>query len=169
MSPSPDRRYTPWTKVFSHDTSGGLFTNDSDTLSRNPQDPDAKLFSILDHLESMRLDDGNFHLKLCYPELTEHTEPCNEWIQTSNPVTISTIQGFHPIQIMFPTNSYGRSWKGLGMSPPSATFTFIDDAPDGSYWWMAIGARRFHGGPDTIPGPTRTVRKVELYVKKASL
>ena len=56
--------------MFSHDTSGGLFTNDEDALSKNPDDPNAKLYSTLKNLEDFRGADGSFNFKLCYPEVT---------------------------------------------------------------------------------------------------
>ena len=82
-----------WTKVFSHDTSGGLFTSGADALSKNTENPGAKLFLI--QLNPLRLEDGILHLKLCYPEL----EKFNEWTQTSNPATSSTIENFEAIKL----------------------------------------------------------------------
>ena len=86
-----------WLKVFSHDTSGGLFADGTDALTKNSDNTDAKLFSVLSSLDTLRLEDGTFHLKLCYPELAEYDNPCNEWTQTSNPATDTTIQNFVPI------------------------------------------------------------------------
>jgi hypothetical protein len=157
----------PWQKVFSHDTSGGLFTSGADTLSKNTENPAAKLFSVLSQLNPLRLEDGSFHLKLCYPELGK----CNEWTQTTNPATSSTIENFKPIELGFPKNSYGKPFVGIGVSPPSATWTFIDDTPSQTNWWYAIGARSWFGS-GTIPGPVdqsgkgKKVKKVELFVEK---
>ena len=158
---------TSWTKVFSHDTSGGLFTSDADALSKNKGNTSAKLFSILDTLESFRLQSGAFHLKLCYPELAGK---CNEWSQTSNPTTSSTITGFQTIHLAFSQRSTGSSFRGLGISPPSKSWTFIDDYPGHQNWWHAIGAKKFWGGADTIPGPypSPSVKKVELYAESNS-
>ena len=133
----------------------------------NPDNVNAKLFSVLNTLETLRLEDGTFHLELCYPELSEYDRPCNEWSQTSNPVTESTIQNFVPIHLSFAKNSYDEGFVGLGVSPVSSEYTLIDDAPGRGNWWMAIGARRSHGEEDTIPGPyTINVKRVELYAKK---
>ena len=155
-----------WTKVFAHDTSGGLFTSDADALSKNAENPEAKLFSVLNQLNPLRLEDGSFHLKLCYPEFRK----CNEWTQTSNPATSSTIENFKPIELGFPKNSYGKAFVGIGVSPASAG-TFIDDTPSQSNWWYAIGARSWFGS-GTIPGPVdqsghgKKVKRVELYAEK---
>jgi hypothetical protein len=156
----------PMTKVFSHDTSGGLFSNKAEALRKNPETPAAKLFSILGDLEDFRSANGSFHLKICYPELTAFHPPCNEWIQTSNPATESTIQGFRAISLAFPKMHSGAAWGGLRLSPHSSS-TLID----GTYgWWMAVGAMQYHGGADTIPGPSkagdiyRSIKKVELFV-----
>ena len=164
--PSCERDIT-WTKVFSHDTSGGLFTSGEDALTRNPTNPDAKLFSILSRLEIMRLESGPFHFKLCYPELSNiKNPPCNEWSQVSNPAVDATILNFQAMNLAFPIGTNGRNFGGLGVSRPSDFYTFIDDFPDHKNWWFAIGARRFHGGQDTIPGPyNNPIKKVELYLE----
>ena len=137
-----------WTKVFAHDTSGGLFTSDDDAFSKNPENPAAKLFSVLNQLGPLRLEYGSFHLKLCYPELGG----CNEWTQISNPATSSTIENFRAIKLAFPKNSYRKAFVGIGVSPPSASWTFIDDTPNQSRWWYAIGASSWYGS-GKIPGP----------------
>ena len=61
-----------FTKVFSHDTAGGLFTSSQDALSRNQDNPQASLFSTLDQLESYRNAEGNFHFKICYPNVVSN-------------------------------------------------------------------------------------------------
>ena len=120
----------------------------------------------MNDLENLRLKDGTYRFKLCYPELSDYDIPCNDWTQTSNPITDTTIQSFVPIYLAFSENSYGQAFGGLGVSPVNSESTLIDDAPDRGRWWMAIGARRFHGEVDTIPGPhTINVKKVELYVE----
>ena len=152
--------------MFSHDTSGGLFTSGAEALSKNSENPQAKLFSILSQLDPLRLEDGSFHLKLCYPELGK----CNEWTQTSNPATSSTIESFKAIDLGFPKNSYGKAFVGIGVSPASAA-TFIDDTPNQSNWWYAIGARSWFG-TGTIPGPVdqsgagKKVKRVELFAER---
>ena len=70
--------------MFSHDTAGGLFLDQEDALSKNPDNPEAALYSALDQLETFRGPEGSLRLKLCYPELAGG---CNEWVQTSNPAT----------------------------------------------------------------------------------
>merc|ERR1711962_360568 len=149
-----------FTKIFSHDTSFGLFSR-SNVLLKNSGDPSAKLFSVLGSLSHMQ---GPFHLKLCYPELPSPN--CNEWSQTSNPVTESDITGFIPISIPFTKNSLGKNFGGLGVNAKPWRGAFIDDAPNSFAWWAAIGAYKYHGGPDTIPGPAATiVKKVDLYIE----
>ena len=153
--------------MFSHDTSGGLFTSAADTLTKNPTNPDAKLFSVLNDRKAQ--PDGSFHLKLCYPELsTIKDPPCNEWTQTSNPATDSTILNFQAVNIAFDgLDQAGRTFRGLGVSPKSQAYTFINDYPEHSKWRSAIGAQQFFIQVDTIPStsPGKLVRKVELYVE----
>ena len=158
-----------WAKVFSHDTSGGLFSNIEDAKNINSDDPNAALFSKLDQLEGMRASDGQFHLKLCYPELTQFSPPCNEWTQTSNPATESTITGYQGGQVSFTKNGGGAPFGGLALSNITSS-TRIDANPSDELWWYAIGAFSYHGGPDTIPGPQssddhHSVKIVEIFVK----
>ena len=164
---------TNWNKVFSHDTSGGLFADGPDALSKKPTDPEAKLFSILDQLSTMRLDDGTFHLKLCFPGITDRNPPCNEWTQASNPANSTTILDFRPIHLVFPLASTGKNFSGLGVNTDWAgqQNTLIDDYPEHPNWHCAIGARSFWpAGTNTIPGPydsaIKGVGKVELYAGK---
>eukprot|EP00092_Neocalanus_flemingeri_P068675 GFUD01083998.1.p1 GENE.GFUD01083998.1~~GFUD01083998.1.p1 ORF type:complete len:279 (+),score=71.27 GFUD01083998.1:38-874(+) len=160
-----------WKKVFSHDTAGGLFANLDEAKQKNIDNEHAPLFSTLFNLESMRNDAEEFHFKLCYPELTDYEFPCNEWIQSSNPVTESNITGYAGIQVTWSKNSIQKPFQGLGLSPASFAVNLIDDAPDHSYWWNSIGTLKYHDGPDTIPGPVTNagkgivVKRKELYVR----
>merc|ERR1719481_880976 len=131
-----------WTKVFSHDTSGGMFKNDEETLSKNEDNPDAKLFSILDVLESMRLKDETFHLKICYPEIARKyaNRPCNEWIQESNPATESEIRGYREIHKAFLNDP--DDFQGLGLNSGKYKNSLIDSTPHKANWLYAIGAQK---------------------------
>ena len=150
-----------YVKVFGHDTAGGLFSRREDALTKNKDNPDAQLFSILNQLENYRGSDGNFQFKLCYPELNK----CNVWIQSSNPATETTIRGFEPISLAFKTNGIGAAWAGLGKSSSDSVLT--DDAPAYGSWYSAIGAFTYWPGKPTIPGPRgeNGITKVNLYVK----
>ena len=150
-------------KVFGHNTAGGLFSSKNDALSKNPDNPNANLFSILGKLENYRGKDGNFQFKLCYPEIGK----CNEWVQASNPATETTIHGFRAISLQFKTNGYNAGvWAGLGKS--ISWGTLIDDSPSHANWYCAIGARTYWPSKPTIPGPAYLsgITKVDLYVLK---
>lgn len=153
--------------MFSHDTAGGLFINDEDALGKNTDRPNAQLYSILYWLENFRGEDGSFHLKLCYPEATGiGGSSCNEWIQSSNPATESTITGFRAKSLAFTKANWESEWKGIGKSVSGKTL--MDDAPTiGSYWtWIGAFSYFPYANPSDIPGPTNwPVTKVELYVK----
>ena len=113
----------------------------------------------------MRNDDGVFHFKLCYPELSEEF-PCNEWIQSSNPVTESNITGYSGVKLTYPKNGIGGPFQGLGLSPLSFGYNLIDDAPSHGNWFSSIGTIKAGIGPGIIPGPSGepAVKKNELYV-----
>jgi len=150
-----------------------FFSNqDDDALSKNVDDPNAQLYSILGQLEDYR-SGGRFHFRLCYPELVgvNGGDGCNEWTQTSNPATESTITGFQPISLSFLYNSYLENWVGIGKDISGVGATFISDAPNRQWWWTAIGSYTYHESSSTIPGPRNLtndqyiVKQVELYVK----
>ena len=142
----------------------------ADVGNKNPDNPDAELFSILDQLESFRGNDGNFLFKICYPMVTMGGRQghCNVWLQSSNPYTDSIITGFRPVSLSFSLNGDGEVWEGLGLNEDTSE-AVIDDAPSSSQWWMAIGAISDVNGE--IPGPRIqddiTVTKVELFVSKS--
>ena len=161
-----------YTKVFSHDTSGGLFSSKDEVLKSNPENTNADLFSILYRLEEFRNTEGNFQFELCYPEIKGiGGKSCNEWIQSSNPATDSIITGFKPISLAYVKNSISQDWKGLGINLANIQKdALIDDAPTHSNWYSAIGAFKNWGGQNTIPGPSidpasinSPTTKVELY------
>eukprot|EP00091_Calanus_sinicus_P000622 TRINITY_DN10538_c0_g1_i1.p1 TRINITY_DN10538_c0_g1~~TRINITY_DN10538_c0_g1_i1.p1 ORF type:complete len:207 (+),score=44.02 TRINITY_DN10538_c0_g1_i1:516-1136(+) len=163
---------TVWKKVFAHNTSGGFFINLEDVKSKNPENENADLFSILDQLEMFRDKEGFFRFKVCYPEV-QYTAiyPCNEWIQSSNPLHETIITGFKPLRIAFPKTSTGGIFGGLGLSPPSSSDTLIDETPSHGNWYFAIGALNNWHKKDTIPGPVSStsdlaaVKKVEMFVR----
>ena len=161
-----------YTTIFSHDARGGVFSSQADAANKNADSPDAYLFSILDQLEEFRGSDGKFRFKLCYPELTWGVggKTCNEWMQTSNPMTETTITGFESVSLAFIYDSYLNPWKGLGKSPPNLPSSTIDDAPAHKPRYCSIGTKYFYR--DKIHGPRNHedwrksfVSKVHLYVK----
>ena len=121
----------------------------TDAMSKNPENPNAYLFSKLNDLENYRGKDGNFHFKLCYPKVGK----CNEWIQSSNPATETTIRGFKAMSLEW--SWAGRNaWAGLGKtSSNSYGTTLIDDAPKNKEWFCAIGATAYWPERFKIPGP----------------
>ena len=158
--------------MFNHDPSGGLFTSYADVGSKNPQEPDNKLFSILNQLENYRNSEGKFQYKLCYPDLTTGRDgkTCNEWIQSSNLYTDSTITDFEAISLAFDKDSYNEDWIGLGKnSDGNDGSAIISDTPFKGNWFSAIGAKSYHGGIGKIPGPNPfPTSKVELYALAAA-
>ena len=149
-------------------------------MSKNPTDPNADLYSILDTLETFRDAEGKFTFKICYPEYVGVSGGrCNEWKQTSNPATETTITGFEPIgTLAWNLRGDGQPWGGLGKNVASQqTRTLIDDMPTSSTFWMSIGAFVKYSSSGTAPniinrvlGPRSTVRsaqvtKVELFVR----
>lgn len=170
--PNSDITLDNWTLVFSHDTSGGLFSSKADALLKNEHAPWDKLYSILDNLEDYKLEDGKFHLRIVYTNWMPGVDGFNEWYQTSNPATSSSITGFEPVHINFKIRGDEGKWGGLCRSTSPYSNTLITDTPQSDYWYMAVGAMKKwneaipSGG---IPGPRfpdwrYAITKVELYV-----
>ena len=166
--------------MFSHYVPGGLFTSYEDVGSKNPDNPEADLYSILNKLETYRNTEGKFHFKLCYPELTWGIDEktCNEWIQSSNPYTESNITDFEAISLAFEKDSYLGDWRGLGKTNDGKN-TIIDDTPYRYNYYYSLGALKYWNPKDasaeTIAGPKHPnddgpgipsiITKVELFAK----
>ena len=161
---SPDcKPKNVWKVVFKHDTAGGVFGSVEEALNKNPDNPDAPLFSILDQMETFRTDWGVFHLNLCAGG------KCNVWKQTSNPVTESNITGFVSDGpgdgLAYEYNGLNESWAGLGRNLDTSV-TLIDDTPlSAETSWFAIGALK-NDSSGKIWGPLGNfIRKVTLKVQ----
>ena len=99
-------------------------------------------------------------MKIVYPELGGS----NEWIQTSNPVTDSTIEGFQPVKLDYQLDGLNDPWGGLGLYTGDHG-ALISDTPTRTNFYMCIGCQTSWGGSETIPGPrTKAVTQVELYI-----
>ena len=139
--------------IFHHHNieNGALFTTKEDVLDNTANET----FSMLFKLKNYKNIDGKFHLKICYPENPDKDTQkcCNEWKQTSNPVSEGKITGFEPISLAYKKNCAGLAWQGLGKEK-DFTHTLIDDTGEGEKWCMAVGAIQFEPpGKKTIPGP----------------
>ena len=131
-------------------------------MSKNPEDENSKLYSIMDQLPRLSQSLGEFRLRLCYPEIEEADQRCNEWIQTSKPATDTILEGFRPINW-----KHSNSFRGLGRNEVEG-FALIDDAPHITNGLNYIGTNQlFRGksvGPEPLPGKYVLINKVELYI-----
>lgn len=155
-----------WEKIYSLNTTGGLFANLDEAKKKNIDDPEADLFSVLYQLGSMRNREGVYHFKVCYPELASSTNnfPCNEWTQTSNPLEESTITGFAAVNLTWTKDGRNDNFHGLGLSSCCSHANLIDGNPFVDYWY-SIGSLVYWGCATCVTGPVRIpVKMVELYV-----
>ena len=141
----------------------GFFIDHEDAKNRNSDNETANLFSVLGQLEQYRNCKGDFHFKLCYPELAENFSfPCNEWTQSNNPVHDHIVRDFTPINITF--QSASRDFKGLGMTAKGKWDALMEDFPFLKVN-RAFSVGTMAGKDGRIPGPPpHMVEKVELYV-----
>ena len=102
-------------------------------------------------------------MKIVFPELGGS----NEWIQTSNPVTDSTIEGYQTVNLDYTVDGLNHPWGGLGLRTGTDK-ALITDTPTAGNWFMCIGCQSWYSNTGTIPGPRKsgenTVTRVELYV-----
>ena len=158
-----------WKKVYGLDYSEKeLFKDLKEAENKNAENETANLFSILDQLEKYRDCNGDLHLKLCYPELAGNfTDPCNEWIQSSNPATDSIIKGYKPIKITF--RSTNKDFPGLGLTQRGKATSLIEDFPyikNGRSF--SIGTIKETNGK--VQGPNEyMVEQVELFVNPGKI
>ena len=145
-----------------------LWQSDAEALSKNSDDPTALLYSRLDQLEDFRTEDGKFHLKIVFPDLGGS----NEWMQTSNPVTDSTIKGFQPVKLDYQIDGHANPWGGLGLNTVNEQ-ALISDTPTTEFFYMCLGCQIYYPSTGAIPGPriskeneedVLAVTQVELYV-----
>ena len=146
--------------MFHHDTSTGLFSSAEDAQLKNWKDSGSDQFSVLSQLESFRWADGTLHLKLCHLHGTG--DACNEWTQTSNPLTDSTIENFKSISLDFP-----QEFKGLRKSTGEGELISGNDKEE-VFIIGAFGSPRMtkRSIKDTLK---EDVTAVELYAGKAHL
>ena len=158
-----------WKKVYSlTHTSNELFKNLKDAKNKNADNETADLFSILDELEQYKSCSGDFHLKIYYPQLAENFSfPCNEWTQSSNPVSDSIVRDFKPINITF--QSQTKDFQGLGMNEWGKEDNLIEDFPflknNRSF---SVGTINDKDGKIIGPG-SYLVERVELFVNTGKI
>ena len=147
-----------WAEVFYHNTNNNSvwFKDTQEALHTNSQ----YKFSVLDHLEEFRGEDGKFEFLLEYP--VEFPGEYNRWKQTDNPIKIEDdrtdvdyvnnlyVNGYEPIHIDWQDNR----WSGLIKN--NNTNDSLLDGTIGKNWFYAVGEYRawVNGDGSTgIPGP----------------
>ena len=132
--------------------------NDSNYLSLNKDEEDAKMFSRLGDIEKFRNSDGKFHLKLCYDLATEN---CYEFRQSANPLDVKgdeDIRGVEVISRMFDDELPEQLFEGLRANVPSTTFLNGDRGT--LTWFHAILTKQLDEGAIPV-----TVRKSGQVVR----
>ena len=144
---------------------------------RSPFDSTAPLYSFLDNLDMLKSSADPYHLRLCYPELTQHSFPCNEWSQTKNPLGTTSLAavGYTLINVTFntdgtsvtdgPTVAFGGLAKNKRKMNDDETI--IDANPQSTDWWFSIGSLQYYKVDGKLPGPKVPVTKVEMYMKRS--
>jgi len=168
-----------WILVFKQKGASLYYSSATDALEENVGNIGKNLYSILNKLEDFRSTDGKFRLKLCYPR-TGSGEPlnnikaqtsgeqCNEWRQTSNPISSTSVSGVERVDMAW--NSGG--FPGLKLSNDASCLLNSANNNDDD----CIGAKdKDTASTGHWPGPDKTPATnadgdsadwTELYVMK---
>lgn len=154
-----------FTKVFSHDSSKGVFLNQNEATHTGSLSTPEK-YSILDQLDKLKsTKEAKYVFMLYYPE----TGQMNIWKQSTNPLNTTsadgTGSGYVPGYEAVSISMTGDYWGGLEKSSRGATL--LDGSTNHADWWYAIGAYQHYPSDSvtTIPGGNSTkVTKVELWL-----
>jgi hypothetical protein len=159
-----------WTLVFSQNiTTGGYFANAADALSKNPGNPSAPLYSILDKLFEYGTN-GRFIFKMEWPEYFKR----NIWTQTTNPSVDTSIQGYQPLSIG--ADNATVLFSGLERNcVVGCVSSFADGSTGTANWHFAIGAFAAWPGAGLMPsgsdvGPAANdegVTQTKLWVRRS--
>ena len=132
--------------MFNHDASAGLFVDEADVKLRSQFDSTAPLYSFLDNLDMLKSAADPYHLRLCYPELIQHSFPCNEWTQTKNPLATNSLTGvgYTSINVTFNTDGTAAAFRGLAKNARNRNdeVTIIDTKPPVSYTHLTLPTKR---------------------------
>jgi hypothetical protein len=149
--------------------SHGVFADAADVALKNPFDDTTPLFSFLGNIDVLKAAADPYHLKLCYPELTQYPSPCNEWTQTKSPMVATSTNNinFQAIDTVFNIDGAGGSFRGLGKNRAGKnTKTVMDASPHHINFWYSIGA--LESWSNYILGPpNKFVSHVEIYMKRS--
>lgn len=154
-----------WTQVFYHNKAGGYFASLAASLSSNPANPNANLYSIMDKLEDFKTN-GRFIFKINWPGYTLR----NIWSQTTNPTIDQAVAGYTPISIDATSNLWGGLERNCSVA---CTNWLADGSINHTDWFYAIGARTSWGTPAGIPGSEQvqgvgvSASEVKLWVKRS--
>lgn len=151
-----------WTLIFNQNTASGYFT-EAESPSKNPTNPYAGLFSILNRLEEFR-EGGTFTMKINWPGKTGR----NIWSQTTNPTVDQPVAGYSAISV----DATSNFWGGLERnSAYGFTTWYIDGSVNHSNWFYAIGTYAPWGTPTGMPAAAdispadSAADHVQLWVK----
>lgn len=155
-----------WTLVFSHQTSGGYFSDAAEAASSNEGDPTAEKYSILNKLQNLQRG-GAFTFRINWPGHTKH----NIWSQTTSPTADVDIAGYSSIDVQVTSDGWGGLELSNGTHGPSSDSSYIDGTVNHANWYYAIGVylTTWCGGgipaATDLVGSCTPVQRVQLWVR----
>lgn len=146
-----------WTLVFNHNTAGGYWVNDAETVEHNINAPGltTNKYSILSKLDEIK-SAASYEFRLYYPSLGL----TNHWSQTFDPRSgasgTNPVLGYTPISIDMTANA----WGGLELSGGN---TYLDGRVNHPNWYYSIGSNASWNG--NLPADNSPTDRVQLFIR----
>lgn len=170
LSIASDANGYKWLTLVNHNVNSGsnIYSSVAEALHCTTTSKLSNLYLLQGEHNILKNSSGQYEFKLEYPELGSG---CNQWRQTSNPLTTyDTVTGYTAIQ----TTYTGSNWGGISLQNASIntkSSCLLSGCQNTNNWWFAICSySNYNSG---IPGPqsSQTVVKYNtvLSVRVPSL
>lgn len=155
-----------WTLLMNQKSdTGGYFTDVTQAMLHNHTNPNADLYSILQHTESFRSLKGNFTFKINWPGYPQR----NIWRQLTNPTVDQPVSGYVPLQIDSGTNFWGGLERNCLFS---CNKSLMDGSVNNGDWFYAVASFLDYGGgipsSEVLELNTVGVPQTQLWVRDDS-
>ena len=124
------------------------------SLALNTGNPANDNYSILHRITDFKNTDGKYRLRY----VNGVNGNANEWRQTSNFTTASSVSGYQTINLY----KSGAGWGGLRLTSHNSTWF---DGTNSGNWWFAAGVTTLYHGKYPGHYPDK-LDKVEIWVLK---
>lgn len=158
----------PWILVFYHSAENNQYFNDDEIMGFRGTDK-FSIFGLLSYSHRIR---GKFEFLLEYSSTEYHwwrqtknpwDEPFKKCTQARTDISSCPVDGFECLDCRLNV----CWWGGLGRTDPNeaSAFSYLDGSIGTSAWYFAIGSRKRWTPTTDIPGPSKNVKQVSLWMR----